>query len=53
MKTQEDRKRLLSEIEWLQGDADDWFNRVRISKLVDRLEELESESDEESKGKTV
>jgi len=47
MKTQEDRKKLLNEIEWLQGDADDWFSRVRISKLVDRLEELESEDEEE------
>lgn len=48
MKTQEVRKRILSEIERLQCETDDWFNRVRVAKLVERLEKLEKENDEES-----
>lgn len=50
MKTHEDRKRLLSEIERLQTETDDWFNRVRVAKLVERLDRLESDDDEESEG---
>jgi hypothetical protein len=50
MKTHEDRKILLSEIECLQTETDDWFNRVRVAKLVERLEKMDSDDDEESKG---